>query len=529
MTNSASQATCAPFEHSLGIIRQASMEILLLLGIHTAEGKEPRWFMEQLEQARLNLGGWGAVAKKLRINDAQLSQFMLQLRHLQQQVPQYDSGQEVSENQLIAALRFVTSLEQLRQQQPLLLYQTELEEPDQEAHLEAQRQLRAIELTLKALIARAWPDRASLNPYLKQHFGPDRLRQWVKQGEDQHALEGMLFSELALMVVDKKLFARHYVSIFNDASALTLFVEPRTTLRMFLNDCRLARNEVIARQPLTSARLMLLNVQYQQIVRPIQRAYAEKRTRVNPASFLLADERELRHFWQIARLKDRQAGGDKHEISESIEPPRKRPPRTPEERDQLISGVLWGGVCVMTLAILAGAFWLFSTLPPGSGAAQSPAIAQDEPPREAPSARETITHMGITWDTYNMRAAIDRNDTRGTALFLQGGMNWQLAWTEQAFAARHTEVLQLLLRYSALMDEVKPCRRFITTLSHAMSSGAPLTAMHKTYLQTFCTVPAVVTRQEYDTEQARLRAQARPSADNNKWLKIQSAIYDAIH
>ncbi|EBG9895079.1 hypothetical protein FJ590_01785 [Salmonella enterica] len=529
MTNSASQATRAPFEHSLGIIRQASIEILLLLGIHTTEGKEPRWFMEQLEQARLNLGGWGAVAKKLRINDAQLSQFMLQLRHLQQHVPQYDSGQEVSENQLLAALRFVTSLEHLRQQQPLLTYQTELEEPDQEAHLEAQRQLRAIELTLKALIARAWPDRASLNHYLKQHFGPDRLRQWLKQGEDQHALEGMLFSELALMVVDKKLFARHYVRIFNDASALTLFAESRTTLRMFLDDCRLARNEVIARQPLTSAQLMLLNVQYQQIVRPIQRAYAEKRTRVNPASFLLADERELRQFWETARLKDRQAGGDKHEISESIEPPRKRPPRTPEEREQLISGTLWAGVGVMTLAILAGAFWLFSSPSPGSDNGQAPAMAQDEPPREAPSARETLNHMGITWDAFTMRAAIERNDTRVTALFLQGGMNWQLAWTEQAFAAGHTEVLQLLLRYPALMDEVKPCRRFITTLSHDMSSGAPLTAMHKTYLQTFCTVPAVVTRQQHDTEQARLRAQARPSTDNKKWLKIQSAIYDAIH
>ncbi|MCF3759704.1 hypothetical protein L2E05_25735, partial [Salmonella enterica subsp. enterica serovar Weltevreden] len=85
----------------------------------------------------------------------------------------------------------------------------------------------------------------------------------------------------------------------------------------------------------------------------------------------------------------------------------------------------------------------------------------------------------------------------------------------------------LLLRYPALMDEVKPCRRLITTLSHDMSSGAPLTAMHNTYLQTFCTVPAVVTRQQHDTEQARVRAQARPSADNKKWLKIQSAIYDA--
>ncbi|MDI4746093.1 hypothetical protein MJL33_33540, partial [Salmonella enterica subsp. enterica serovar Kentucky] len=54
-------------------------------------------------------------------------------------------------------------------------------------------------------------------------------------------------------------------------------------------------------------------------------------------------------------------------------------------------------------------------------------------------------------------------------------------------------------RLAMLGDEftfiIKPCRRFITTLSHDMSSGAPLTAMHKTYLQTFCTVPAVVTRQ----------------------------------
>ncbi|MDI5319039.1 hypothetical protein MJH59_07725, partial [Salmonella enterica subsp. enterica serovar Kentucky] len=45
------------------------------------------------------------------------------------------------------------------------------------------------------------------------------------------------------------------------------------------------------------------------------------------------------------------------ELAESIEPPRKRPPRTPEEREQPISGALWGGVGVMTLAILAGAFW----------------------------------------------------------------------------------------------------------------------------------------------------------------------------
>ena len=52
MTNSALQATCTPFEHCLGIIRQASVEILLMLGVRVAEGKDPRWFLEQLDQAR---------------------------------------------------------------------------------------------------------------------------------------------------------------------------------------------------------------------------------------------------------------------------------------------------------------------------------------------------------------------------------------------------------------------------------------------------------------------------------------------
>ncbi|WP_411899805.1 STY4199 family HEPN domain-containing protein [Salmonella enterica] len=65
------------------------------------------------------------------------------------------------------------------------------------------------------------------------------------------------------------MFDRHSFRSFNDGSALTLFSDSRTTLRMFLHDCLLARNEVIARQPLTSAQLMPLNVQYHQIVRPI--------------------------------------------------------------------------------------------------------------------------------------------------------------------------------------------------------------------------------------------------------------------
>ena len=112
MTLSTSHHIREQFEHCLAVIRHASVEILLLLNVHASEGKDPRWFLEQLDSARLALGGWGAVAKKLNLNDAEMSEFTLQLRLLQQRVPQYESGQDVSENQLIAAMRFVTALEQ---------------------------------------------------------------------------------------------------------------------------------------------------------------------------------------------------------------------------------------------------------------------------------------------------------------------------------------------------------------------------------------------------------------------------------
>lgn len=529
MTNSALQATCTPFEHCLGIIRQASVEILLMLGVRVAEGKDPRWFLEQLDQARLNLGGWGVVARRLQMNDAQLSQFTLRLRHLQQSVPQYENGQDVSENQLISALRFVASLEQLRQQQPLLKYPTEIERAEPDAQMRAQRQLRAIELTLKSLIARVWPDQHPLNSFLKQHFGGERLRRWLKLGESRDALDGMLFSELALMVVDKKLFVRHFSEIFNDTSVLMSFVEPRITLRMFLDDCRLARNCVIAQQPLTSVQLLLLDCQYRQITHPVQRAFEERRTRINPASYLASDEATVRQFWENAKQKDEQAGGDKQEIADSIDPPEKRARRTAEEREQLISGMLWVAVGVMVLVISLGAFWLFTSPAPQASSGLSVEIVQEEPRRDAPGARESVTRMGITWDAFNMRAAIERNDTRVTSLFLQGGMDWKLAWTEQAFSAGNTEVLRLLLRYPSQMSESKPCRQFMTTVSHAMANGASLTSLHKSYLQSFCSVPAVVARQQYDLEQAELRVRAQPSPENKKWQKIHAELYDAIN
>lgn len=531
MTNTPSPQARAQFERCLAIIRQASVEILLLLKVYVAEGKDPRWFLEQLDQARMNLGGWGAVAKRLNLDDASLSQFTLQLRHLQQYVPQYDGGQDVSDNQRIAALRFVGSLENLRQRQPQLTYSTDFsEEDDAHQQLQALQQLRALEMTLNDMVERAWPDRQKLNTHLKVQFGVDRVRNWLKRGDRDDILSGMLFSEKALLISDKKEYSSHYSNLFSDASALTLFVDPRKTLQTFLDDCRQIRNAVLADESLTSTQLMLLDSYTEQITGPIQRAFDRGRTKVNPASFMAVDAGELEKFWVNARKKDKEAGGDVANVRDAMERSIHKVKRSPEDRDQFIANILWGAVGAMALLMAIGGVWMLMSDPSTqrTSAYAMSTEREESTQRSGQLPRDKLAKMGIRWDVYNMRSAIDRNDTDVVLLFLQGGMNWKLSWTEQAQAVGYDDVLSLLLRYRIQMDEEKPCRRFINTVTHEMANGRNLTSMRKNYLRSFCTRPAVIERQRYETEQARLRAKTSPDAQSQKWLDIQEAVYDVI-
>jgi hypothetical protein len=217
-------------------------------------------------------------------------------------------------------------------------------------------------------------------------------------------------------------------------------------------------------------------------------------------------------------------------VRDTIDKPNRRPVRTPEQRDHLISVVLWGAVGVMVMGMLMMGTWLLIESSPPTQAASTVAPVQTvaEEMRETPSSRETLTRMGVTWDENNFRAAIDRNDTRVALLFLKAGMDWKLSWTEHALAVNHREVLDLLMRYRLQMTQEKPCRQFITNLGHAMSAGQSLTGLRKEYLQAFCTVPAVVERQRREMDQAKRRAQAQPNDSTKKWQSIQTAIYEVI-
>lgn len=518
------------FEHCLSVIRQASIEILTLLKMRVTEGKDPRWFLEQLDQARLNLGGWGIVAKRLQINDSQLSEFMLQLRHLQQGIASYEQGFAATENQLIAAQRFIVTLEQVKQQQPLLTFTTSYASDAYQLQEMAERQIRTIELVINGLITQIWPDAPHLHHYLKSHFGAQDVARWQARSPSGEILDGMSFSERALLIVDKKAFARHYASLFNSGAALTFLAEQRLTLHTFLDDIRRMRNKLLAQMPLTEMECLLLEHYTQQITAPVQRAYEQGRVRVNPASLMTADGSEVQHFWEQATEVAQAWGPDARSIADGIEKQYRKIQARTDAREKLIAGVLWGAVGVTVLGITLGGMSIMMSSPQTRASVESQEDIHMREPAVSlpPSPREILARRGITWDNNGLRSAIDRNDIEVSTLFLRGGMNWQLSWTDLAMSSQNEAVLNLLLRYRQQMDEPKPCRRFINTLTHELSQGAQLTAIRKSYLQMFCTQPAVVARQRLAVENAEKRSRAVGDAQSKKGLLIHKSIYDVI-
>ena len=509
--------------HYLEIIYRAASGVLAKLGAGAAEVSSLQQFLDGLEQARLGQGGWGRIARRLELSDAGLSELTLRLRHLRQLT--YAREREVGENQRIAALRLLVMLERI----PNLAF-TSLEGDAAAVHRLARQQMRTLIMLLDALVVRAWPDVTRFHNYLKVQFGPDRVRRWLANGGGDGILSGMRFSELALLVVDKKLFARHYARLFNAGAALTLLAEQRATLHAYLESCRRLNNALAADHPPSAAEGRLLDYCFQQITGPVQRAFFEGRTGINPAAIGRADDAALAAWWEGAQRRAARLGEDTSPVGESIDPAGLAVRRTPQERDRLLARGLWGLVAAVAAAVIGGGAWLMNSgaVQEEAGAAAPAPVMAGAPARTRSSPRELLSRRGIPWDPNALRAAIDRNDTGVVRLFLQGGMTWRLAWTEQALASGEDEVPELLLRYRLQMDEPKPCRRFINTLSHAMAGGAPLTAMRKTYLRTFCTPEPVVKNQRYSQDQAARRAQAAPTAENKKWLTIQSAIYQEI-
>lgn len=525
MTTPSPQALKDTLTHCLAISDEAAVQIFALLNYTPVAGSGPEWFFEELEQARASLGSWAEIGKRLKLNDAGMSQFTLLLRHFQQLVPGSESAQSATPHQVIAALRYVSWLEKMREKQPALKWTASLPASDAESQFQGKAQIRAVELMLRQLISRAWPDKAKLSTHLTTLLGVSAVKRSQSKGEKGDIISGLMFSELASVLVDKREFNRFYAPVFNSSSQGFL-VDQRKTLQAFLDEIRLMRNQVVSRQPLSAVQLALLENYVHEITEPVQKAYREGRTKVDPSAFQHADPAELGQFFQ-------KNGTDTGAVQDSLQKEQYKAPDVASEPVNLLATVLWSAVGVALVAILGVGIFLLTHLNRDNQndgklmGKRYVGFMKNAPSGDVTGPRLELKHQGIDWTPENFRSAIMRGDRKVVRQFLEGGMTWQASWAEQPLARDQQDVLELLINFRSQMDEPEPCRRMISTISDAMARGESLTSMRKTFLETFCWQSDVV-EQERQAWQQALQREKSGVGGAVKWSDIHEQIYDTI-
>lgn len=531
------------FEECLGIVRQASQQILPLLAIYNVDSKDPQSFFHQVEQARLTLGSWENVAKRLNLNDVEISQFTLLLRQLQQQVPHYESGQPVNNDQLMAILRFVRYLEHVRTKQPRLTYSTELATENKAEQQQAIRQIYALDNMLKGIIQKAYFSQPKLVSRLKKRWGIDQVRQWVKQGKSDDILSSMPFSDLAMMVVDRKEFTQHYAALFRHLPHLS-FNDQREALQTGLNDIRQIRNDLMNQHPLTSVQLAVLGIFFQEIRAPLQEAFNQGKNRVNPAALLEVNDEDLQRYLQHEQLKHSLQTGDDEDLKETIEAPHRQRFKPTTDVNNVLFTAMWSLVGLTALGILCLVLYMYNEtarqkhIAAATRDTGSTDYSGHTRPHPAPNgARQILANQGITWDENNLRSAIDRDDEKVVKLFMQGGMPWKVFFAEHALANDNQAVLNTLLQYRQQMDEERPCRRLIRSTAQGMHDQQALTSLRKQFLKHFCHSDYDIKQQKtrLDNAQTRLAAQKQrytqgvlPTRPDEQEVITHQAIYNVI-
>ena len=347
----------------------------------------------------------------------------------------------------IAMLRFLVIVERISQAIPNIIPRPEL--PVQADEVFARKQLRALELVLRALINEQYGKQDLLIERLEALFKPEIVAKWLKDADPGDVLSGTLLSEIAGIFTHKEEFPR-YRPIYDRASVLTFLADKQKTIRTFLEDTRFLRNRVAHHKPLTAIQVDLLDHYYEQIVGPVQTLSDRGVTTINPDAILDTDATTLDNYF--AKMKD-----DIHTIEE----------RTAEiardvtairgqvetihgetkgigKRTKLIFGSAFAA------AVLAGiAVWQLGFVGRDTSTirTQVGTVTKDvsetkqevgtvskevsETKQEVKGTkrevsedpRKELANMGIAWSPENYLGAIFNGDTRALELFLNGGMN----------------------------------------------------------------------------------------------------------
>jgi hypothetical protein len=324
-------------------------EILTLLGATPAGDAPLEDLLREYGTAKARLGR-KAVAGQLGLNEADLGEFDRALRRAADASP----GGEIREDR-IAALRALLWCETIWTQgfrRPLELRLQLRADEDV-----GRKQVRAIELICRALLAEGRGDQQQLVAWLQELFRPEVVEKWVRAGSPGDVLSGTTFSELTSLFLSEEAFARHR-PIFERARHLSLLGDKRRTLQVFLEDVRRIRNNFAHHKVISPLQLALLEHHFEELSAPVQAAFDRGETRVDPEAFIDVSREELTGYFAAVREDLQEVKGDLAALKASLEAKLERigedvasTARTVRGTDRRLRWVLGG---VAALLVLGG-------------------------------------------------------------------------------------------------------------------------------------------------------------------------------
>ncbi len=239
--------------------------------------------------------GRQAVADRLGLAESDLTAFDTALREAVRRIerlPPEAPGFE-ARNAVIAALRLLSWLESIQQRNPDFQVNLDLPAADDEV---GRKQVRALELILRSLVSERYEDQPQLIAHLKELLSDKVVQQWLTAADRGDVLSGTTFSELASLFVSTQEFP-NYEPLYQQTPFLTLLKEKRVTIRHFLDDIRRVRNLLAHNKRVTPLQVQLLDLYYQELVEPLQEAFDQGRSKVNPDLYLDVSDAELASYF----------------------------------------------------------------------------------------------------------------------------------------------------------------------------------------------------------------------------------------
>jgi methyl-accepting chemotaxis protein len=284
------------FAQVLNQVRPALARLLAWLGDEAVPAEEPLAALATRYAAIRARLGRQAVARRLGLQEADFVAFDGALREAQRRIERLapsPSGIDLR-NAVIAAMRLLSWLESVAQRSEGFAFDLVL--PQATSDELGRRQVRALELILRSVISTRYESQEKLLGRLKDLLSEEVVRKWLAAADRGDVLSGTTFSELASLFVSREEF-EGYEPIYRDSEFLTLLSEKRVTMRLFLDDIRRVRNLLAHSKRITPLTVALLSVYYEELVEPLQEAFDQGRSRVDPDRFLDASAEELAAYF----------------------------------------------------------------------------------------------------------------------------------------------------------------------------------------------------------------------------------------